>query len=62
MGLYAKMDPSKKRQVLQALIQEAREADETEDLAKENEIVRGLKARITSSKEATVETNVPLAN
>ncbi|KAI6653265.1 Deleted in malignant brain tumors 1 protein-like isoform X2 [Oopsacas minuta] len=54
MGLYARMDPSKKRQVLEALIQEAKEADETEDLQKENEIVQGLKAR---AKVATVKTN-----
>ena len=56
------MDPSKKRQVLQALIQEAREADDTEDLAKENEIVRELKSKVVSSKVATVHTSVPLRN
>ena len=56
------MDPSKKRQVLNALIQEARVADDTEDLAKENEIVRELKARVPSAKVATVEANTSLAN
>ena len=62
MGLYARMDPSKKRQVLEALIQEAREADDTEDLAKENKIVQELKSRVVPSKVATVETNVSIAN
>eukprot|EP00800_Vazella_pourtalesii_P017145 TRINITY_DN5113_c0_g1_i2.p1 TRINITY_DN5113_c0_g1~~TRINITY_DN5113_c0_g1_i2.p1 ORF type:complete len:276 (-),score=76.26 TRINITY_DN5113_c0_g1_i2:109-936(-) len=57
MGLYARMDPSKKRQVLEALIREAREVEDTEDLKKENEIVLGLQAKV-----ASIQTNPSLAN
>ena len=56
MGLYARMDPSKKRQVLEALIREAREVEDTEDLKKENEIVLELQAK------ASVQSNSSIAN